>query len=112
MRLINQDFLKAFRIVWIITGLLCLFIIIKSVLISPIHLRYIPLCPSKAVNSECILCGMTRAFINIGEMNLKAAYTLNKGSVLLFSLILLNALYAIIYIIKISYSNKIKTKQI
>lgn len=110
MKLIDPDVVKAIRITWIIIGIIGCSAIIISGFLNPIHLKFVPICPSLSIKRECILCGMTRAFIKIGNLNFKAAYLLNKGSIFLYIGILLNAFFTIIYLIKLSYFNKLKTK--
>ena len=51
------------------------------------HLSYLPLCPFRAITKiPCPGCGMTHAFLDIGQFKIKEAITYNPFSVPLFCL--------------------------
>lgn len=86
-------------IVWIIVSLIILIVILISFFIDrQIILKIIPTCISKRqFNTECSFCGMSRAFIEISNGKLKNAYNLNKGSIYLYSVLLLNSIIFIMF---------------
>lgn len=63
-----------------------------------------PTCEYKLLGKECFLCGTTRAFYQIKELNIQKAYDLNKFSIVLFSAMIINVL-----IIVINFKNNFKT---
>ncbi|WP_131538434.1 DUF2752 domain-containing protein [Pedobacter nototheniae] len=97
MKLTNPETTFAFKIVWIIISALAIFIILSSKFVNPDYFKLIPVCTSKLNNQTCSFCGMTRAFIQIGALNFKEAFVLNKGSIFLFIAMLLNSLVFFAY---------------
>lgn len=70
-------------------------------------------CVSKSkFNTECSLCGMTRAFIEIANGNISNAISFNKGSVPLYFVVLLNFIVYIYYFIFRVKSTKIIEAQL
>jgi len=56
-------------------------------------LQNAPTCISKKqFNTDCFMCGMTRAFIEISGGNFTSAQTLNKGSIILYFSFLFNTI--------------------
>jgi hypothetical protein len=55
-------------------------------------LSKVPICENKKNSGECFLCGSTRAFFEIGELNFTKAYNYNKGSIPLFIIMTFNSL--------------------
>jgi hypothetical protein len=85
----------AWTIVSFITGIILIWVFVAD---RQTILKYSPVCISKKqFNIECSLCGMTRAFIELRNGEVKKAVDLNKGSIFLFSSFILNFLIAIIY---------------
>jgi hypothetical protein len=100
----NVELKKALNIIWMISVLMFLGILIL-ILFYPenLILSKIPICENKNKSSECFLCGSTRAFFEIRELNLIKAYNYNKGSVPLFIIMTFNSLTYL-------YKNKINIK--
>lgn len=81
---------------WGSIALLFITIIFPLFFDSNTVLEATPTCYSVArFNKECSLCGMTRAFIEITNLNLKTATLLNRGSIPLFLIILLNSIFSV-----------------
>jgi len=69
--------------------------------------RWTPVCERKAkTGQECLLCGMTRAFLLIGEGRFQDASHHNRASVPLFFLLLGNQLLTVCFVwrFRISYN--------
>jgi len=102
----NQPLKNAIRIVWQISAiasialLLILFFADNTWILSAA-----PTCEYSAKGEECFLCGSTRAFTEIKNFNFKNALALNKLSILLFALMVINALVFANHLFKL-----IKTK--
>lgn len=94
----NKEIRAAFKIVWIIYSALVLIVIVIT-FFSPGTLHEIsPVCLSKSLNGEeCFMCGMTSAFTEISKGNIINAYTLNKLSIFLFTVMSLNSIFFIIF---------------
>lgn len=87
--------------VWLVIG-----IVIFTVLITPFILPaqtvkdLAPVCEWKIkYNKTCPLCGMTRAFINISAGNFYAAQKLNRFSVGLYSIFILNEIVTLTFLL-------------
>jgi len=102
----NQELKNAILIVWQISAiasialLLVLFFADNTWILSAA-----PTCEYSAKGEECFLCGSTRAFTEIKNFNFKNALALNKLSILLFALMVINALVFANHLFKL-----IKTK--
>lgn len=85
---------RSIRIVWYIFSIVGLIVVFVSVFLKPdVVLNLAPTCASvKYQNQECILCGMTRAFIEVGDLKFAMAHHLNRGSIFLFLLFSANSL--------------------
>lgn len=79
-------------IVWkILSFLLLIFFIYLFVFNNDSILIFTPTCSSVLLyQKECIFCGMSRAFIEIKNLNFGNALNYNKGSIVLFLSLLLN----------------------
>lgn len=100
----KKDLKFSIEIVWKIYSVLILIVIIFSLFFPELLLKISPVCISKSIyGKDCFMCGMTRAFIEIPKGNFSGAYTLNKFSLILFSLFNLNTLLFI-------FSSMIKLK--
>ncbi len=106
----KKDLGAAFKIVWMIYSVLFLLLILITLLSPETLLKVSPVCISKSLyGEECFMCGMTRAFTKISEGNFPEAAQLNKFSVFLFSAMILNSFFFLIFITGRFYS-KLKSK--
>ena len=97
----KKEIRAAFKIVWIIYSAIALLVIAITVFSAGTLHEISPVCLSKSLNGEeCFMCGMTRAFVEISEGNIINAYILNKLSIFLFSVMSLNSILFILYIVK------------
>lgn len=80
--------------------LLILFFVDEKIILSEV-----PICESRKEGLECFLCGSTRAFIEIKNLNLKNALALNKFSLVIFGLLVINSILFLLFLLK-----NIKTK--
>ena len=89
----NKELINALKIIWILSGITTILVVL-AIMIVPTHwiLESIPICEYKALNKKCFMCGSTRAFIEILKFNFLEAYRLNKISIYLFFLLLINTL--------------------
>ena len=96
-------------IVWtIITVTIFIILFISFFLNKQTVLNISPTCISKSqFNVECSLCGMTRSFLEISHGSFMNAYNLNKGSIFLYSIFLLNSILFIIYVFNFIFFRKI-----
>lgn len=80
----------------ILVFLLLLFLLEKDLLLSTS-----PVCDNIKLNSEpCIMCGMTRAFLEIKSFNWAKSLIYNKMSILCFTLMISNSLIYLTYLTK------------
>lgn len=104
----NQELKNTIRIVWQISAVLSILILLLLFFIDDNQLLSIsPTCEYQKIGKECFLCGSTRAFIEIKHFNFKNAFALNKGSVLLFCLFLLNSILFLTQILKTNKNTKL-----
>jgi len=97
----KKEIRAAFKIVWIIYSAIALLVIAITVFSAGTLHEISPVCLSKSLNGEeCFMCGITRAFVEISEGNIINAYILNKLSIFLFSVMLLNSILFILYTVK------------
>ena len=97
----KKEIRAAFKIVWIIYSAIALLVIAITVFSAGTLHEISPVCLSKSLNGEeCLMCGMTRAFVEISEGNIINAYILNKLSIFLFSVMSLNSILFILYTVK------------
>lgn len=98
----NKDSLKeiktALKTTWVIISLFTTLIILIPFIVDRNNiLKITPVCISVSkFNVECALCGMTRAFIEISDGNIKKAYFFNNGSIILYLIFLTNSLIFIL----------------
>ncbi len=96
----KTDLRLSIEIVWIIFSVIILGIIMMSYFLPETLLKLSPVCISKSrFGTECFMCGMTRAFMEISRGNLYSALTLNGLSIFLFSMFVLNTLTFVSYLI-------------
>ena len=103
----NIEYKNAIYIVWYFISLIILVILVMAVVNPTGLISEIPLCKYKLEGKECSFCGMTRAFLAIGNMDFVTAQRLNSGSILLFNMFLANT---IIITIKFFKKQLIKIK--
>jgi hypothetical protein len=101
--MINKNFKKdlreAVKIVWIIYSALILLVILITFFSPETLYKISPVCYSISMYGlECFMCGMTRAFIEISGGNFFNAYNLNRLSIFLFSVLLINSAVFVFYI--------------
>jgi hypothetical protein len=107
---LSADLKISFKIVWIIVSIFLLAVLTMSFLFPEILLKISPVCVSKSLyDVECFICGTTRAFIEISSFNFSGAYELNKFSIILFSIFMLNTLMFLIFLF--SFIRKIISKE-
>jgi hypothetical protein len=95
---LREDLPKALKIVWLIAAGVCgLAVIAPLVFPSSLLVGWFPVCAAKAAGGRCILCGMTTAFLHIGEGDLSGATAANSNSILLFAAMSLNFASAVTY---------------
>ncbi|GEM_PF-1892182 len=100
----NIELKNALKIIWILSGFISLIIIFTVLFIQPNFIfDKISTCEYKLYGKECFLCGTTRAFYSIKELNIQKAYELNKFSPFLFIAMVSNIL-----IITINFKNNFK----
>jgi len=89
---------RALRIVWLIIGFVSGFAVISPFLVAPESLFGIfPVCAAKAAGGQCLLCGMTTAFVYIGAGDLDAAHQANGGSLFFYTALTLNFVAVLAY---------------
>ena len=88
----RDQFPRALRIVWLIIGFVSGFAVISPFLVALLsHFSASsPICAAKAAGGQCLLCGMTTAFVQIGGGDLDAARQANGGSLFLYTALALN----------------------
>lgn len=97
----KKEVRAALKIVWIIYSALVLLVLVINVFSAGTLHDISPVCLSKSLNGEeCVMCGMTRAFVEISEGNIINAYILNKLSIFLFSVMSLNSILFILFTVK------------
>lgn len=91
---------RAFRIVWIIiSSALILVLLSPFALPRETLLQSVPTCEWKAkYNRECILCGMSTAFILLSEGRVSEARETNDASLPLYSLMCLNEIVLVAFL--------------
>jgi hypothetical protein len=85
------------KLVWTIISVVSIFFFVSLFVFDKNNiLDFSPICKSvELYNVECLLCGMTRAFIKCSEFRFTEAYKLNNGSIFLYTLLLFNSLFFI-----------------
>lgn len=90
-----MDFSKEFDYLLFISGLVTGFIIVLS-FFDGASLSLSPVCLSiSQYNTECSLCGMTRAFVAISNFDFHSAWSLNKLAIGLYLIFLINIVFAL-----------------
>lgn len=97
----KNDFRIAINAVWIIISLIIITVLILSVKYPETLLGIAPVCFSKTFyNSECFMCGMTRAFTEISKGNFSHALKLNYLSLIFYISFAVNIAAFIFYLLK------------
>ena len=97
----NQELKNAIQIVWQISGVLSILILLVVFFVDEnLILSKMPTCEYRKIGKECFLCGSTRAFIEIKNMNFDKAWSLNKFSFFIFGALVINAILFLKTIIK------------
>ena len=97
----NQELKNAIQIVWQISGVLSILILLVVFFVDEnLILSKMPTCEYQKIGKECFLCGSTRAFIEIKNMNFDKAWSLNKLSFLIFGALAINTILFLKTIIK------------
>jgi len=101
----RKELKTAIIAVWAVISVTTTFILLFPIFANKqTVLNYSPTCISiSKFNVECSLCGMTRAFIEISNGHFNRAYLLNKGSILVFSMFLINSISFLFYTIYYGY---------
>lgn len=101
----NSEFISAIKIVWVISAVIsALIILISCFTPSGFVLAQLPTCQAKAAGGTCFLCGTSRAFFEIGNLEFNKAFQLNRFSIYLFFGLGLNVVILLFTLIK----NKLK----
>ncbi len=86
---------------WYFLSALVLVLILITLLFPDMLMKIAPVCISKSLyGEECFMCGSTRAFVEISKGNFFNAYLLNKFSIILFSMFILNTMIFLTFIVK------------
>jgi hypothetical protein len=94
----NPELKNAIKIVWYFFSMIFILIILVTLFKTK---EFITIqCEYKLKGNECSFCGMTRAFFEISKLNFQKAYCLNRGSIFLYILIILNTIIITITLIK------------
>jgi hypothetical protein len=95
----KNDLKISLNAVWIIISLIIITVLLLSVFYPELLLSAAPVCFSKVLyKSECFMCGMTRAFVEISKGNFSSAITLNNLSLILYSAFAFNTFVFFFYI--------------
>jgi hypothetical protein len=95
---LRRDVPRAFLVVWLVLGAVTgLVAVAPLVLPSSFLLGLFPTCPARAAGGECVLCGMTTAFVLIGSGEFAGALRAHGGSVAVYGAFVLNFCAAAAY---------------
>jgi hypothetical protein len=94
----RHDLPYALRMVWLILSIVSCLAVLAPLFLPPSSLfRIFPMCQAKLAGSSCILCGMTTAFVSIGQGDFAAAQRANPASLPLYFTLVLNFVMGITY---------------
>lgn len=88
-------YLKALYYVWIIYSSSSIVLILLTFYVSnkDLILKSLPQCERvKLAGTHCFLCGCTRAFVEISSYNIQKAILLNKLSIYIYFIFIINTL--------------------
>ena len=95
---LRRDFPHALRYVWLVLGSLSGLAVVAPLVFPPDFLfGLFPICQARAAGGKCVFCGMTTAFVRIGQGDLMGAQSANSGSLLLYLGLALNFTAAAAY---------------
>jgi hypothetical protein len=95
---LRRDLPRALSLVWLVLSAATGFAALAPlVLPSAFLLGLFPVCPSKAAGFECVLCGMTTAFVRIGSGDVAGALRAHGGSLAVYCAFVLNFCAAAAY---------------
>jgi hypothetical protein len=81
----STDLQRALRYVWLILACISGLALIAPLTFSSDFLfGLFPVCQAKAAGGECFFCGMTTAFVRIGQGDLTGAQSANRGALPLY----------------------------
>jgi hypothetical protein len=99
---LRSDLPRALRVVWLILALVGGLAVVAPFLVpASLLFNIFPICSAKAAGSSCILCGMTTAFVSIGEGDIAAAQSANAAALPLYCLMIMNFAVAAAYTIRV-----------
>ena len=106
----TENTISSLLIAWGIISVLIISVLIVPFLInSDVILKNTPICPSKLNNENCLLCGMTQAFIEISNGKFSTAHMFNQLSIPLYGLFIINSIIFVFQLIKKFIYNGSKT---
>ena len=95
---LRHDTRLALLYVWLILGGLSGLAVIAPLLLSSEFLFHLlPVCQAKAAGGQCVFCGMTTAFVRIGQGEFAAAQSANSGALPLYLGFTLNFVASLAY---------------
>jgi hypothetical protein len=84
----------AFLIVWVCISIIFIGILLATFLLdAEFVLAAMPECTARKSGGSCAFCGNSRAFFELGGFNFKNAYMLNKGSIFLWFMMIINSIF-------------------
>ena len=96
-----NDLKKSIKIVWTIYSIIILLILIIPFFISQNNLStVIPTCSAKLNGDKCAACGMTTSFFFISKFDYKSAIDINKNSLILYCIFLINSIIYLIFVFR------------
>jgi hypothetical protein len=88
---------RALLLAWFaVSGVMAMTVAAAIFVPAPLVQRLAPVCEAKARGSECVLCGMTKAFLHLGRGEVAEAKRANRGSLALWTVFLGNGVAAAI----------------
>lgn len=100
--LTTKEYQVEIIVIWGIISLITLAVILSTFTIdSKTILENTPVCISKSqLDKDCVLCGMTRAFIEISHGNFSNGHQFNKASIFVYCTFLTNSIVFLMYMYK------------
>lgn len=97
---LRHDVRVAASVVWLILAAVSGLVVAAPFLLpSTFLLNLFPACQAKTAGGSCILCGMTTAFVSIGEGDLVTAQLANRGAIAVYLALVTNFLATVAYTI-------------
>ena len=95
---LRHDTQLSLRYAWLILGGLSGLAVISPLLLSSEFLFHLlPVCQAKAAGGQCVFCGMTTAFVRIGQGEFASAQSANSGALPLYIGFTLNFVASLAY---------------